>query len=233
MTEIIAGREEHSENPRLALRIGGSISYMGKPGCVNKHMSRRHCRIVLEDDGSISVYDITSDNYITVNGKECKQKRHLAVSDTVEIGPDRYPLDLSAIVTLASSAQEFSIAPLEAVFENYQKQKMQFQVQQGRINAISMLPGAISMISGCVAMIVESIRIPMLVVAAFFLICIFVVRFLGAQSNPQKQRQMDEDFHDHYVCPNPACHQFLGAKPYKDLKHMKACPYCKAKWTNK
>lgn len=233
MTEIIVGREEHSDAPRLALNIGGNLSFMGKPGCVNKHMSRKHCRIVLEDDGSISVYDITADNYIMVNGKECKQKRHLTISDTVELGSDRYPLDLSAIVTMASSSKEFSITHLEKVYDDYQKQKMDFQVRQGKIGALGMLPTAISMISGCVALFVESIRIPMLVVAAFFLVCIFVVRFLGAEANPQKQKQMEEHFHDHYVCPNPACHQFLGAKSYKDLKHMKACPYCKAKWTIK
>lgn len=233
MTEIIVGREEHSDAPRLALNIGGSLSFMGKPGCVNKHMSRKHCRIVLEDDGSVSVYDITDDNYITVNGKECKQKRHLSVSDSVELGSDHYPLDLSAIVAMASSLKEFSIVHLEKIYNDYQKQKMDFQVRQGRVNALSMLPGAISMLSAVLAFVLESIRIPMVVIAVIFLVSIFVVRLLGASSNPLKQKQMDDNFHDHYVCPNPACHQFLGAKPYKDLKHMKACPYCKAKWTIK
>lgn len=233
MTEIIVGREEHSENPRLAVNIGGNISYVGKPGCVTKHISRKHCKIVVEDDKSVSVYDLTSDNYIFVNGKECKQKKHLSVADKVELGSDRYPLDLQALIAIASSSQEYSIAHLEKVYTDYQKQKMDFQVKQGKIAALSMLPGGLSMISGVVALLIEDVRVPMLAVAAVSLVGIFIVRYFGAESNPQKMKRIEDTFHERYVCPNPACHQFLGAKPYKDFKHIKSCPYCKAKWVNK
>lgn len=235
MTEILVGREEHTDFPRLAVNIKGSVFFVGDPGCVTKHMSRKHCKVIVEDNGSISVYDVTSNNFIFVNGKEYKQKTNLSAADKVELGYDRYPLDLSELLAIVSSLQEYSIAPLGQVYEDYQKRLMKYLVKQEKMTALTMLPGGLSMLSGVLGLVFDdkAIRIPMLILAVLSLISIFLIKYLSADVNSKKKIQIEDAFHERYVCPNPACHQFLGAHSFTDLQHMHSCPHCKAKWVTK
>ena len=233
MIEIIIGRESGVENPRLAVTQNGQTQFFGTPGSVPKDVSRKHCRIQIEDDSKMTVEDLTDNNFIYINGADCKRKVGVSLSDTIELGPSKYRLDIDTIVKTLSAKQSFSIKHLEAVYEGYQKEKFDMQVKQGKLNALSALPGVLSMISIGAAVFLQNqgVRTWAIVLAAIFALVFAVIRYRNATVIPLKTKKMDETFREKYVCPNPLCGRFLGATPYKEIVKNRSCPYCKSKFT--
>ena len=226
--DLIIGRESGVEHSRLSIKQNDKVSFWGTPGSVPKSVSRVHCHVVVANDGKVSIEDVTPNNFIYVNGVECKRKDNVNLTDTIELGPDRYCLKLDAIVAALSSQQSFSIAPLNEVYESYQKERIGIQIKQGRLNALSMLPGILSMISIGVAVFLQEARIYLIVVAAVFALFFALIRYRNANKIPLKLKELDDSFREKYVCPNPTCGRFLGSTPYKELLKNKCCPYCKS-----
>ena len=168
-----------------------------------------------------------------INGADCKKKKNVSASDTIELGPTRYPLDLETILKTYSSKQIYSIKHLQKIQDDYTSKKMAMQVKQGKINAASMLPGILSMFSMLLMVVWQSTlpRIILGTIAVGGMIFFMVFRSRSAESNPKKMKEMEDDYRDSYICPNPACHHFLGQTPYKEILKNKSCPYCKAKFT--
>ena len=54
-----------------------------------------------------------------------------------------------------------------------------------------------------------------------------VKAYKDSSKGPLRQKQLTEEFQQHYVCPH--CHHFLGFLAYGVLMQNEACPYCKAK----
>ena len=231
MMELTIGRESGSDNPRLAIEHDGKTFYWGKPGSVPRSVSRKHCHVLIEGDASILVEDITENNFLYVNGMDCKRKGGVSMADTIELGPDRYRLDLEGIIKALSSQQIYDISSLRIIYETYQKEKYDLQVSQGKLNALSALPGILSMTSIGLAVFIENARIVMIVVAALFALAFAFIRYRNASKVPQRNRKIEDNFREHYICPNPACGHFLGGTPYKELLKNRACPYCKSKFT--
>lgn len=233
MIELIVGRESGVENPRLAVIQNGQTQYFGTPGSVPKDVSRKHCRIQIGEDSKMLVEDLTENNFIYINGADCKRKVDVSLSDTVELGPSKYRLDLDTIIKTLSTKQSFSIKHLEAIYDGYQKEKLDMQVKQGKLNALSALPGVLSMISIGAAVFLQNqdVRTWAIVLAAVFALAFAVIRYRNATIVPTKTKKMDEAFREKYVCPNPMCGRFLGATSYKEIVKNRSCPYCKSKYT--
>lgn len=232
MIEFLIGRESGVDNPRLAVSHNGQTQYFGTPGSVPKDVSRKHCRIQIGDDSKMTVEDLTDNNFIYINGADCKRKIGVSLSDTIELGPSKYRLDIDTIIKTLSANQSFSIKHLEAVYEGYQKEKFDMQVKQGKLNALSALPGVLSMISIGAAVFLQNqdVRTWAIILAAVFALAFAVIRYRNATVVPLKTRKMDENFREKYVCPNPLCGRFLGATPYKEIVKNRSCPYCKSKF---
>ena len=234
MLDLTIGRESGVENPRLAVKQEDKVSFWGKPGSVPKSVSRTHCHVVIDNDGTIMVEDITPNNFMYVNGQDCKRKENLSFSDTIELGPDRYRLELEDIVKALSSQQSFNISALKEVYDSFQKEKLDIQIRERRFNALSALPGILSMLSFGVAFCFQdNSRVYMMFIAALFAIVFALIRLLNAKKIPHKTRDMEDSFREKYVCPNPVCGRFLGFIPYKELLKNKTCPYCKSTFTEK
>ena len=230
MIELIIGREGGVDNPRLAITQGDQTVFYGAPGSVPKTVSRKHCKVTVDDNGFISFEDITENNFTFINGLDCKIKGNVGIHDVIELGSSRYRLDLDSILKSLSSKQAFSVKHLEAVYSKYQKDKLDMQVRQGKLNAISALPGILSMTSIGIAVFLPSARIVMIAFAAVFALVFAFIRYKNASKTPLKSRSIEESFRENYVCPNPACNRFLGATPYKELLKNRSCPYCKAQY---
>lgn len=235
MIEFTVGRESGVENPRLAVTFEGKTVYFGNPGSVPKEVSRHHCKITIDENNKVTIEDLTEDNFFFVNGIDCKRKGNVDLTDTIELGPTKYKLDLETIFAAFSSKQSYDISHLEEVYDNFEKDKFKYQVKQGRFAALSSIPIALSMLSGLIAFVYEDPLVKKILVGvAFSLLVLFaVVRFVNADKNPRLLKQREDAFREKYVCPNPACRHFLGATPYKELVKNKNCPYCKAKFTVK
>lgn len=230
MIKLLIGRESGTEKPRLSITRDGQTEYFGKPGSVPKSVSRKHCCIEIGDDQSITIEDVTDSNFMFINGTECKRRKNVQLDDKIELGPDRYVLDLSSIVKSVAAQQTWHIAHLEKIYNDYHQAKLDNQIKQGKLGALSALPGVLSMTSIGVAAFVEGARLPMIVVAAVFAGAFAAIRIKNAKEVPIKLKKMDDDFKETYVCPNPTCSRFLGSMSYKDLLKTRACPYCKAKY---
>ena len=230
MVNFLIGRESSTDKPRLAIIRDGQTEYFGKPGSVPKSVSRKHCSVVISDDQSISIEDITDNNFMYINGTDCKRLNNVQMDDLIELGPDRYVLDLSSIVKGISAQQTWHIAHLEKIYNDYSQAKLDNQIKQGKLGALSALPGILSMTSIGVAAFVDGARIPMIALAVIFAGAFAAIRIKNAKEVPLRLKKMDEDFKESYVCPNPACDRFLGAMSYKDLIKFRSCPYCKAKY---
>ncbi|MBO4843461.1 MAG: FHA domain-containing protein [Bacteroidales bacterium] len=230
MTELIIGRESGVENPRLSVTFNGQTVFVGPPGSVSKDVSRKHCKITIDND-KISIEDLTNNNFTYVNGSDCKKKSDIRIQDNVELGPSRYHLDLETIIKAATSKQAYSIKHLKAVYDNYQQAKFDMQVKQGKLNALSALPGVLSMTSIGIAVFLPNARFIMIIVAALFALAFALIRYINASKVPLKSREIEESFREKYVCPNPACKHFLGFTPYNELMKNRSCPYCRSKFS--
>lgn len=231
MTELIIGRESGADAPRLAVEKGGLVLYLGKAGSVPKSVSRRHCRLAVYDKSRIEVEDLTQNNFLFVNGIECKRKDNVTSSDILELGPDRYKVDLDQLFKLLASKQSYNVSYLGVIYDEYQNTKLNMQVSQGKMSVLSALPGSLSTVSIGLAVFIPSLRAPMSVAAAVFAILFGYLRFVNAGRQPMKVKKIEDEFREKYVCPNPGCHHFLGSTPYRELIKGRACPYCKAKFT--
>lgn len=234
MIDLLVGRESGVENPRLAIYVNGQVLYHGAPGSVPKNVSRKHCHIIIGNDAILTVEDITDNNFLFINGTECKKKSGVKITDTIELGPSKYRLDTQAIAKVVSLNQSFSIKHLEDVFNTYQKTKFDLQVKERKLNAISAFPGIMTMISIGAAFFFQNqyIRIWSVVFAAVFGLIFALIRFKYAKGIPLQNRKYDDEFREKYVCPNPACNRYLGQTPYKELIKNRSCPYCKSNFTD-
>ena len=233
MKELIIGREAGvpKEQARLAVQVDGKTYHMGMRGSVPPNVSKQHCKITVLGDNRMTVEDITEDNFLYINGTDYKRKENVAVSDRIELGPGKYVLDMDAVLKMLAANQTFSIKHLEKIYDDFQKEKLVMQVRQGRLNALSALPGVLSMTSIGLAVFIPNARVVMIVIAAVFALVFALIRFIFASKIPLKTREMENRFREQYVCPNSSCNRFLGATPYKELIKNRACPYCKCKFT--
>ena len=230
MTELIIGRESGVERPRLAVSFNGQTFFVGIPGSVPKDVSRKHCKLTIDND-SISIEDLTDNNITYVNGIDCKKKRGISLQDNIELGPSRYNLDLESVVKVATSKQAYSIKHLKVVYEDYQQAKFDMQVKQGKLNALSALPGVLSMTSIGIAVFLPDARMYMIAIAALFALAFALIRYINASKVPLKSREIEDSFREKYICPNPTCKHFLGFTPYNELMKNRSCPYCRSKFT--
>lgn len=239
MIEFTVGRESGTEMPRLAIVKDGKTVYFGTPGSVPKGVSRLHCKVIVDDDASITIENVTENNLMNVNGVDCRVKRNLGLDDTIELGSCRYRLELETIVKALASNQSYSISHLEQIYQSYEKERMDYQIKQSKLGLWSSLPGVLSLFSigavllfsgksGDDGMVLRGVLIGM---AAFLAIVFFVMRLImNKKYNPRIMKQRDDAFREQYVCPNPSCRRFLGLTPYKEILRNGSCPYCRAKF---
>ena len=241
--EIIVGRESGAAEPRLCIKTGNVTKYLGAAGSVPKSVSRSHCVIVIDENNAIKINNVSDQNALFINGMEYKSKA-VSESDLVELGPDRYRLDVKAVINAARSSasgqqssktppapKSYSILKLKKVWEEYNQAKLDIQIRERKISALSAIPGAISMISIPLAAFLENnaIRTVCVVIAAISTIAFGAIRVKSATSVPVLQKELDEKFQDNYVCPH--CSHFMGNQRYELILRNGGCPWCKSKFT--
>ncbi len=229
--EATIGRESGAAAPRLCIKIGNTSKFIGEPGSVPKSVSRNHCRLELQDDGRIRISNISDQNSLFVNGTEYKTKL-IVKEDLVQLGSERYTLDVKAVLKVLSNdnsqPKSFKISYLKGVWDNYSQAKLDIQIHERKVNALSAIPGVISMISIALSFI-DGLRAIFITIAAIFALAFALIRMKNADKVPLEQKELDERFQDEYVCPN--CKHYLGYKSYKLVLKDGGCPWCKAKYT--
>ncbi|MCQ2237895.1 MAG: FHA domain-containing protein [Bacteroidaceae bacterium] len=125
----------------------------------------------------------------------------------------------------------FSLRPLETIWNNYDRQRLEIQEESAKRANQQRVQGIVSMLG----MALGLLPIPVV----FRAICVLASLFLGiyffmqGQSTTSVQRQLhdlDEEYASKYKCPNPACGRPLGNMAYRNVRYQKQCPACSCKY---
>ena len=228
MIEIKYGRDEATG--KLRVNVGGKQRVEGAEKSVPKCVSREHVQIQICDDSSIVLKNLNIENDTFVNGTAVEQKK-IKKGDIIELGSERFRLEWSFIDPLVPLFVD--IAPLRAVWDAYQEEKMAYQIKEKRFNVLKSLTGLITMsafIFGAVdiGMSGASLRVILYVLAIGISIIFNLKSWKDASSMPKKYMELDKRIKRQYLCPNPKCNHFVGLVDYEVLAQNKKCPHCGA-----
>ncbi len=256
-TEILIGKEPGNGRLLIALNKNGQnkVAPLGTIGSVPNCVSRcrpgegiAHCKISINAEGAMTLVNLKPQNITYVNGSEILSKR-IDENSRISLGKDMYPIDIKAILKSAevlskqvikgqkgdgNAVKEFSIRPLNAVWDTYHQQMIDIQKKgkkRGDQRLILTLISSLGAVGGMAARsvggnvtVISNIAICVSLLFVFYLI----VTNKRDKSIEIKEKLTDK-FQDDYVCPNPECGHFMGNQPYKLLRQNKVCPYCRCK----
>ena len=251
---ILIGKEPGIGRLLIAIQDNGKSTAIGSPGSVPACVSRckptegvAHAKITVDQAGNMTLTNMKSQNVTFVNGSEIASKR-VSATNSVELGKDRFSISLPVIIETAKEMasihivpptppepkpQQFNISHLERVWNDLQEKRKSIQAKQKRINLVR---------SGCGLFTLCAMPcIFMFGPIGYILTGIGIVgnlySFIGLKNDNTTDaiEQMNEEFQDRYVCPNPDCNKFFGNISYKLLKKQYSmhCPYCKSEFVEK
>lgn len=240
--EIIIGREEGAR--RLHCIADGREFNVGQAGCVPTSVSRKHCKIIINGN-SMSIENLKPQNVTYVDGNQVFSKTITATSK-IQLGNEKCTIPLQQILQLATGKPAVSVQPpqkevltkslkpLEDVWTEYERRKLQIQNDAAKAANMSRLQGILSMCGMCIGFIPgidQTFRI-IIVVAALLVAVVFFIKGMSNNSVQAQLQELENEYADKYKCPNPACGKPFGNMPYRQLKFTKQCFACGCKYTN-
>lgn len=228
MVEIIVGRDP--DTGRLKLLVGKQMGLTGEPGSVPQTVSRQHCSLQLQDDGSYLLTNLKAENVTYVNGM-AYEKKVVGAADRVELGPDRFPLDWAKVEqAIPTSEREVDIRPLKQVWDDYEGFIMKSRIDERKFNNQRQVIGLLTMGAMALGMLTgrsTPLLLPVYVVAIALGVYFFLKANKKATQMPKVQDEAKKLFHKKYVCPE--CGRYLG-QDYDLLVQGRSCPYCRVKF---
>lgn len=234
--DIVIGRD----NSRLKITIEKKSFLFGDEGSVPQSVSREHCRVEVGADSQIVIYNLKATNATYVGGLSVSSKR-VSCDDTIELGADKYRLDLGVIVSLASKesvsgtpqASLCNISQLRQTWQNYDETKLKNQIRERKMTSIRSVTGIFSMMAiGCsfIPAIADMpiIRTVMYSVAFVLTLYFFIMTYRASTRQPIFLKELDNKFRSEYICPN--CKRFMGYQNYDELSRVGQCPACRSKF---
>ncbi|MBO7574596.1 MAG: FHA domain-containing protein [Bacteroidales bacterium] len=237
--DVIIGRESGAAAPRLCIKSGDKSAFLGAPGSVPKSVSRSHCRLQIDGE-KMTISNVSDQNCLFVNGLEYKTKA-ITKNDLVELGAERYRLDMVAVLALLIKApsagrapeqpQTYNISHLKHIWDDYSDRKVKMQQEERTFGTIRSVTGILTPIGLLCAILPNLANLRYFFVALTVILgIVFLYIQLGRSKEiPLLQKKMEEDFQDVYVCPH--CKHFLGNQSYKLVLRNGGCPWCKSKFT--
>lgn len=224
--DITIGRD--GATSRLSITTGQNTSIVGAPQSVPLSVSRKHCTITINNDGTMRIKNINPQNVTFVNGSKVMS---MAINrgDRIELGQDRYLLDWKNID--AGLPKVADIRPLRKVWETYNndtkavtQSTQRFQVIRGFLPVLTMAAVLIGYISGGRGGTFYILYGLVLLLTIFFSQKAW--KDIG-NNDEQRERIKDQFTHD-YCCPE--CGYFFGFTDYSILtRNLDNCPRCKTK----
>lgn len=233
--EIIIGREEGAR--RLHCIAGGRDFNLGVAGSVPTSVSRKHCKLVINGD-RMSIENLKDLNVTFVDGNQVFSKV-ITANSHVQLGNEKYNLPLKEIIGLVAPKKTakpskpekevptFSLAPLEAVWNEYDRLKL--ELQQGNENRAKKQQKkmGLRMAASAAAIVIN----PIIGFIANGVMGASMMASSNNESNAVLLRKLDEELDNTYKCPNPECGRPFGPIPYRRLKYKPKCPSCGCKYT--
>ncbi len=225
-TFIIIGRDAASS--ALNINVDNNAQVVGAPGSVPKSVSRQHCQLTINGDGTMHIKNINPQNVTYVNGVAVVSKT-VTRGDRVELGAERYLLSWDLIEK--AKPKEADIRPLKEVWNNYNvetkavtQSTQRFQVVRGIVPVFTMSAVLIGYISGGRGMAFYIIYGLVIALTIFF----SLKAWKDIAKNDERREEIRNRFTHDYCCPE--CGYFFGFTDYGILtRNMDICPKCKSK----
>lgn len=225
--ELIIGRD--ATTSQLRITMGQQSKAFGAQGGVPMTVSRQHCSLTIQEDGTYKIMNLKPQNVTFVNEVEVMAKT-ISDKDRIELGPSKFLVSWDWIKSFIPQMVDFR--PLKSVWKDYDEHKLDQQIADRKFNSLRGVTGLITMGAIALSIIFPEFRETPLYIGLYLLGILITVGFTikayqDSSKGPMKQKKLTEDFQQHYVCPH--CHHFLGFQSYDVLMQNEACPYCKAK----
>lgn len=264
---ILIGKEPGQGRLLVAIPGNGKSAAIGAPNSVPASVSRckpaegmAHAKITVDQNGDMVLTNMKSQNVTFVNGSEIASK-HISSVNSVELGKDRFGINLPLVIETAKKIAEFSPAPqpqpepqpvkkfnishLENVWNDFHDKGLEIKKRQKAQGVNASLPMFFTMGGGAITFVLSfilgeqykkeiQILAGILVVIGLILLIYFFIKRKNDTSIEEIEK-IAEDFQDRFVCPNPECNKFLGTMSYKLMKRQYSmhCPYCKCEFVEK
>lgn len=243
MIEAIIGRQ-HGTNCLLMI-IQGKGYKISDDGTVPNTVSSSHCRLVVDDNGIWRLSNIKSELDTFVDGQQIDSKQ-ITPHSRVALGANHYVVDMQKVEAVIKKLMPpvFSLRPLEQIWNEYHDTQLQMQIEEKKKNVNKMLTSVLSPISMILFILpmmmkteippfVNVLRLIIASAIALLSIYFYIQSRRGLKNDIiLRMDQLNTDFRQKYVCPNPQCRHFMGNQPYDVLSQMTQCPYCRCKYTN-
>lgn len=226
-------------------------------------VSREHCWLTDNGDGTYTLLNksqqgtvvngnrvmkttVTPNTYITLSGTTTLKVADLLPLEAPSPAPRQAPSFAPSQAPSSPprpvqkpSTPTYSIAHLEAVWEDYHETLLDIQRRQRTTTLLRSASPMFTLGSGALAALAKVINkdgdaffYVALALMAIGFILMFFSFFKGLSDNSiEEKEEATELFNSYYVCPNPKCHHFMGNQAYQIVSQHKNCPWCKCKFT--
>ena len=218
--EIIIGK--NTNDGKLLLTVDGKDQQVAISGTVPLSVGATHCKLTIVN-GQMRLKNLDINNYTYVNGQSIESKA-VTLNDQVTLGSEGYLLDWD----LLKPFTPVDIRPLKKVWEDFEQQNIQIQIEDRKFNALRSATGIITMLAIALSIATggkSTWYIILYGVAIVISVVCFIKAYRDSSKLPQKRQEMNRKFQHDYICPN--CGHFMGNQPYDILTQNGSCPYCK------
>ena len=243
MIEIVIGRD--GSTSQLKISIGQQSKSFGAQGSVPQTVSRQHCSITVNDNGTFTLKNLKLQNVTFVNGQQVDTKI-IKENDTIELGPNKYLVSWNTLKSvIPAKAEVVSIEPLKKIWDRYQLEnekveirKQQLAIKKQKQNLLRGLTGFF-IPRAIVLSVFAGGRDNPLFILLYSLPGIITLMMTISQynnikedessiiSDREQKKERDLRFRRDYSCPK--CGKYLSM-PYDVLERYDSCPYCKVKF---
>ena len=229
-TFILIGRDAASS--ALNITVDNKPQVVDAPGSVPKSVSRQHCQLTINDDGTIQLKNLNPQNVTYVSGMAVMSKI-VTRGDRIELGGDRYLLNWDMIDK--TMPKEADIRPLKAVWDAYNSETkavaqstQRFQVIRGIVPVFTMSAVLLGYLSGGRGGAFYIIYGLVIALTVFF----SLKAWKDIAKNDERRENIKNRFTHEYCCPE--CGYFFGFTDYDILtRNIDCCPKCKNKLKKK
>lgn len=201
-------------------------------GSVPQSVSREHCKVVRQDDGTAVITNLNDRNVTYVNGQPVVS-HDITADDVVELGSEHYRLDTSFLKLV----RMVDISHLQNVWNDYAAWEEHTKISTIRSNALKSVTGLFSMAAliitfgdfGIEEQTMRTLRLVLYTLAGVTIVFTSLNMFVTAPRKIREAKEREEHFLDDYTCP--ACKRPFGKSyRYEKLVELGECPLCKAKF---
>ena len=243
MIEIVIGRD--GTTSQLKLSVGQQAKSFGAQGSVPQTVSRQHCSLTVNENGTYTLKNLKLQNVTFVNGQQIDTKT-ITEKDSIELGPDKYLVSWNTLKSIMpAKAEVVSIKSLKKVWDNYQSANEQDVISQQQLNLKKQKQNLLRGLTGVFIPLAILLSVfaggkdnPVFIVLyslpGIITLMMTIVQYNGIKQDEElyiarieEKKERDIRFRRDYSCPK--CGKYLSM-PFDVLERYDSCPYCKVKF---